>query len=115
MITQAIRRLDAIEQQRRKVQERKLDRERRRIAYADLLDRSAITLQRCERGRQCRVWIKRCSIAAAKLANFIVTWMKRKALIRAIRKRVILRIATKVPQEHLEINYHYILRFLPSF
>lgn len=70
----------------------------RRIAYAEHLERGAITLQRYERGRQCRAWIKRCSIAADKLVKFIMTSMKRKALLRAIRNRVILKIATKVPK-----------------
>lgn len=48
---QAIRRLEAIEELRRKAQERKLDRDKRRVEFAARLERSVLTLQRCVFGR----------------------------------------------------------------
>lgn len=44
---QAIRRLDAMEELRRKTRERKLDRDKRRVEFAARLESSALVLQRC--------------------------------------------------------------------
>ena len=95
-MSQAIRRLDAIEELRRRARERKLDRDSRRIAFAALLERSTLTLQRCERGRQARRVARRRVGAAERIVKWMLAMIRRAAVKKAIRNRTILRIMLSV-------------------
>ncbi|CAM9418452.1 unnamed protein product, partial [Scytosiphon promiscuus] len=98
-VAEAIRRLEAIEELRRKARERKLDRDKRRVEFAARLEHSVLTLQRCERGRQAR---KRARVRARAVGT-IIKWVRAKirhaAMLKAVRNRTILRIMVSV--EHL--------------
>ncbi|CAM9618217.1 unnamed protein product, partial [Ectocarpus fasciculatus] len=104
-VEEAIRRLDAIEELRRRARERKLDRDRRRMEFAARLEASVLTLQRCERGRQARRVAKRRAWGVATIARWMLAKIRRAAIIRAVRNRNILSImvsAETLVQEQLD-------------
>ncbi|CAM9277335.1 unnamed protein product [Ectocarpus sp. 4 AP-2014] len=104
-VEEAIRRLDAIEELRRRARERKLDRDRRRMEFAARLEASVLTLQRCERGRQARKVASRRAWGVATIARWMLAKIRRAAILRAVRNRNILSImvsAETLVQEQLD-------------
>eukprot|EP00903_Cladosiphon_okamuranus_P007234 g7021.t1 len=98
-VEEVIRRLDAIEELRRRARERRLDREKRKLEFAAKLERCVLTLQRYERGRQARKVATRRALAVEKIVKWMLVKIRRAAMIRAVRNRAILRIMVSV--EHL--------------
>lgn len=100
-LRKVLRRLEAIEKQRLRARERKLDRGRRRIAFAKLLEHSALMLQRVERGRQARTVGRIRAQAVAKISKWLMAMIRRALLVKATKNRAILQMMVAVSVVYL--------------
>lgn len=96
---QAVRRLEEIEELRRKARARKIDREMRKDEFIALVQRSAICLQRAERRRQFRAKIRRRMAASFKLIRWARAKIQRALILKATRNRNVLKIMVDVSCE----------------
>lgn len=94
--TKTIRRLDAIEEQRRRAKERELDREKRRVEFTTKIGRSTLVLQRYERGRQARRKARVRARAVVTIAAWMTAKIRQAAMIKAIKNRAILKMMVQV-------------------